>query len=40
MEHSKYKWPRISMEFSHLDTVVTLDELEKVLKLTKTGKSP
>jgi hypothetical protein len=28
------------MEFSHLDTLVTLDELEKALKLTKTGKSP
>jgi hypothetical protein len=25
---------------NHLDTLVTLDELEKVLKLTKNGKSP
>ena len=26
------------MEFNHIDTVITSDELEKPLKLTKNGK--
>jgi hypothetical protein len=35
MEHNKHKWPRISMEFSHLDTAITSDELEENVKSNK-----
>jgi len=40
MEHNKHKLIKIRMEFSHIHTVITSDDLERNLKIKKNCNIP